>query len=162
MPVRTLGWRRHWKSAASWPPSLITPQGQSKPWSRRPRDRCSSTGCWWHLWRSWWNSEYMCMESCLHLKKILEVLGGSHNAFYGKTSTPGEWAMVAGSVHFLKKVKEISELWSGDQYPISRRWWPSYMICLASVDIWGGPMSSRRRVLLTIAPECRARCLPTS
>ncbi len=62
------------------------------------------------------------MESCLHLKKILEVLGGSHNAFYGKTSTPGEWAMVAGSVHFLKKVKEISELWSGDQYPISRRW----------------------------------------
>ena len=66
-----------------------------------------------------WNSEYMCMESCFHLKKALEVLGGSYDAFYGKTPTPFEWAMVAGSVHLLKKVKEISKLWSGDQYPTS-------------------------------------------
>ncbi len=57
-----------------------------------------------------WNSEDMCMESCLQLKKTLEALGGSHDAFYSKTPTLGEWAIVAGSVHILKKVKE-----QGDQ-----------------------------------------------
>lgn len=64
-----------------------------------------------------WNSEVMCLESCLQVKEAIIALAGNNESFHDKAPSPREWDMIEGGVIVLKKFKEMSELWSSDKAP---------------------------------------------
>jgi len=64
-----------------------------------------------------WNSEAACMSSCLYLKRAIISLAGHDDTFHARAPSPLEWATIEGGATLLQELKDMSEVWSGDQYP---------------------------------------------